>query len=201
MQENHWEGGLDTCTNRYGTTEAPWTTTKITGYRQWSRLFTMNHFCCATGVESSERTKTDLPGGGDNGWGILYPRVLMCVAANGQGFKPNFIAIDWAHLGDALEVADYLTIGGKIGGIGQSCYTGLDCATGSCSHRKRCQCQLCDANSVYCSGCNAGQSCVSIKQGENVCSSSTHSALRNSGVSDQKSSLFVITAAALIAVF
>lgn len=66
-KENHWQGGLDECTNRFGETQTPWAPKTISGYHKWSRLFTMNHFCCATGIESLERVRTDLIGGGDNG--------------------------------------------------------------------------------------------------------------------------------------
>lgn len=133
----------------------------------------MNHFCCGSGIESFERVRPELSGGGDNGWGVLYPRVVACTAANGLNIKPNFIAVDWAHIGDAFEVAEYLTIGGKIGGIGQHCATGIDCATGSCDMtNRRCQCQVCDADNMYCNGCNAGESCISIRDGSNECSNS-----------------------------
>ena len=53
------------------------------------------------------------------GWGVLLPRVFMCTAANGHHLKPNFIAVDWAHIGEASAIAEYLTIGGKIGGLGK----------------------------------------------------------------------------------
>ena len=157
----------------------------------------MNHFCCATGVESLERVRPDLPAGGDNGWGTLFPRVANCTAANGLHKKPNFIAIDWAHIGDAFDVAEYLTIGGKIGGLGQNCNTGFDCATGSCSPNHQCQCTLCDARTQYCDGCNAGESCISVDKGFNECISLTmHHATQtqlNSGAAE-KTNIFIVAA-------
>ena len=119
--ENHWQGGLGKCTNRNGSEldATPWGSKTIVRALPWPRLFTMNHFCCTTGIGSFERTRENLPGGGDNGWGMLYPRILMCMAANGHHIKPTFIAIDWAHLGDAFSIAEYLSFGGKIGGLGK----------------------------------------------------------------------------------
>jgi hypothetical protein len=161
----------------------------------------MNHFCCATGVESFDRVRSELPGGGDNGWGKLYQRVLQCIEANGLQIKPNTIAVDWAHIGDALEVAEYLTIGGKLGGIGYSCNSGLDCATGSCSNDHHCQCQLCDADNMYCVGCNAGESCVSIYDGLSKCTANISQVLvksqSNSGCNMEKKHMVFYGVAAI----
>ena len=196
--ENHWEG-LDECTNRYGSKDTyPWNTKTINGSQHWSRLFTMNHFCCATGVESLERVRTELRAGGNNGWGALVPRVGACTAANGLNKKPNYIAIDWAHIGDAFDVAAYLTIGGKIGGLGQKCNTDIDCATGSCSQNHQCQCTQCDARTQYCDGCDAGESCVSVESGYNECISLTmphthRTHIMSSGASETKNSFIVAT--------
>lgn len=163
----------------------------------------MNHFCCSTGLESFERIRTDLLGGGDNGWGVLYPRVLECAAANGLNRKPNFIAVDWAHIGDAFEISEYLTIGGQIGGIGERylCHTGLHCATGSCSSDQRCQCQLCDSKKMYCSGCHAGESCVAIRDGIHECTSNVSQLVRaqmNSDVAEKKHSTLLVVAAVIV---
>ena len=196
-QENHWDGD---CTNRY---ESLYSMSWASSTLSWSRLFTMNHFCCGTGLESFERIRTDLPGGGDNGWGILYGRVLECAAATGLNRKPNFIAVDWAHIGDVKEIADYLTFGGKIGGIGDKymCRSGLDCATGSCSRDHQCQCQLCDAKHIYCSGCNAGESCVSIRDGIHECTSNVSQLVTSSSGPIERNPYILLTCAAAIVVF
>jgi len=165
VMENHWKG-LDKCISRNKQSGGPWETRHVTG-RTWSRLFTFNHFCCATGIESLQRVDPKHLGGGDNGWGILYPRVLECTEANGRGKKPNFIAIDWAHVGDAHEVADYLNFGGRLG-MGQRCATGQDCATGACSKMKRCHCAICES---ACSGCRVDEACVAIRAGVHGCES------------------------------
>ncbi|KAL7544455.1 hypothetical protein ACHAWF_007832 [Thalassiosira exigua] len=101
VMENHWGKGLNKCSPRNEYMEGldvPWTTRNVWG-KPWPRLFTLNHFCCATGVESLRSVQPKNIGGGSNGWGILYPRVMMCMDANGYGLKPNYIAVDWAHIG------------------------------------------------------------------------------------------------------
>ena len=81
----------------------------------------MNHFCCGSGPDAKGGTVgEDLIGGGNNGWGRLYARVLQCMSNNG-GFKPNFIALDWVSQSrEALEIRDFLNFGGRIG-TGQAC--------------------------------------------------------------------------------
>lgn len=101
VMENHWLGGLDTCSNRiegFEHLDIPWHYRTIFP-RPWSRLFTMNHFCCGSGIESLPRAQPDNIGGGDNGWGTLYPRTKLCQEANGYDRKPNYLAIDWVDLG------------------------------------------------------------------------------------------------------
>ena len=177
VMENMW-GSLDGCTPRnayIAEWDVPWAPRHITETenrkRKWTRLFTMNHFCCDTGIESLTRVKPENIGGGDNGWGILYPRVMMCMAENGHMMKPNFIAVDWAHIGDANEVADYLNFGGRLG-TGQRCQSGLDCATGACSVSQHCHCQICGSARPGCSGCDVGESCVKIvESGVHECTS------------------------------
>ena len=113
----------------------------------------MNHFCCPTGIESLHRVNPSRIGGGDNGWGTLFPRIMLCIASSGLGRKPNFVSVDWHHIGDVHEIVDYMNFGGKLG-VGQNCETGFDCATGSCSAEKLCHCQLCGTNtSANCSAC------------------------------------------------
>jgi len=102
--ENHWLKGLDKCSPRNENVEdydTPWKPRHIGG-KTWSRLFTLNHFCCVTGIQSFERVKPENIGGGDNGWGILYPRIEMCMVENGHSLKPNFIAVDWSHIGRVM---------------------------------------------------------------------------------------------------
>lgn len=171
--ENHWQGSLDSCSPRFASyPNYPWSTPYITGFdRSWPRLFTMNHFCCSTGIESLHRVNTNRIGGGDNGWGVLYPRTLLCVAESKMNHKkPNFIVVDWTDIGDVLQVADYWNFGGRLGGIGNRCESGLDCATQSCSILNwQCQCNLC-ANDESCkSGCNDDERCVTIEEGVNMC--------------------------------
>ena len=108
---------------------------------------------------------------------------MLCKEANGRSLKPNFISIDWAHIGkvlrvglhavsplqhehtnctflsgDAHEIADYLNFGGRLG-TGQPCNSGLDCATGACSPQGRCQCQTCETGCI--SGCLSEETCIS----------------------------------------
>jgi len=168
VMENHWQKGLDKCYSRYASLEfvegQPWETRTIKG-KSWTRLFTLNHFCCATGIESLQRVSPSRVGGGDNGWGILYPRIEMCAEANGHGKMPNFIAIDWSHIGDAHAVAHYLNFGGRLG-TGQRCVTGRDCATSACSKTNHCQCAICEPG---CSGCRVDETCVITENGEHGC--------------------------------
>ncbi|KAL7540701.1 hypothetical protein ACHAXR_010513, partial [Thalassiosira sp. AJA248-18] len=125
-------------------------------------------------IESLQRVKPENIGGGDNGWGVLYPRAVLCTYANGNSIKPNYLAVDWAHIGDAHEIADYLNHGGRLG-TRQKCRSGLDCATGACSVSKRCHCQICKANCT--SGCGLGEECVSIESEDGI-----HACVSNTGV-------------------
>lgn len=169
--ENHWLNGLNDCTPR----NKLWAPRRIAvANKKWTRLFTMNHFCCGTGMESLESVKPSNNGGGDNGWGVVYPRSQICTTANGHSIKPNYIAVDWCNIGDAFEVAEYLTFGGRLG-FGQPCKTGLDCATGACSQKQRCHCQVCDDDPTWptCSGCDVNELCLTTIEGVNECSSTT----------------------------
>mmetsp|Transcript_26339 Transcript_26339/g.43450 ORF Transcript_26339/g.43450 Transcript_26339/m.43450 type:complete len:459 (-) Transcript_26339:478-1854(-) len=156
--ENFWKGNLDSCSPRNGIADLhmniPWSMPYIAGLdRTWTRLFTMNHFCCSTGIESLHRCNPSRIGGGDNGWGTMFPRIMLCIAESRLGRKPNFVAVDWFHIGDVHEIVDYMNFGGMLG-VGQRCETGLDCATGSCSAEKLCHCQLCSVStSADCNGC------------------------------------------------
>jgi hypothetical protein len=171
--ENHWRGiRVDSCSPRNGYigNQIPWSTPYIAGFdKTWTRLFTMNHFCCSTGVESLRHVNPNRIGGGDNGWGILFPRMMLCIAESGLGHKPNFIAVDWVNIGDVHDIVHYMNFGGRLG-VGQRCESGLDCATGACSVKKQCHCQLC--SSTDCSGCQDGESCVAIEEGVHVCTTS-----------------------------
>ena len=47
--ENHWQGSLDSCSPRYSIADlhVPWSMPYIAGFdKTWTRLFTLNHFCC-----------------------------------------------------------------------------------------------------------------------------------------------------------
>ncbi|KAL9188833.1 hypothetical protein ACHAXT_007211 [Thalassiosira profunda] len=99
--QNHWLKGLDGCSPRNGWYEGldiPWGSRTVRG-KPWTRLFLLSHFCCAMGTESLRRVQTDRIGGGDNGWGVLYPRIVHCMEESGHNLKPNYIAVDWAHIG------------------------------------------------------------------------------------------------------
>lgn len=142
--ENHWKGSLDSCSPRNGIADrhVPWSMPYIAGFdKTWARLFTLNHFCCSTGIESLRRVNPSRIGGGDNGWGTLFPRMMLCIAESGLGRKPNFAAVDWVNIGDVRDIVDYMNFGGMLGGVGQRCESGLDCATGSCSADKVCHCK------------------------------------------------------------
>ena len=96
---------------------------------------------------------------------------MACTAANGLSVKPNYVAVDWAHVGDAADVVDYLNFGGRLG-TGQRCDSGLDCATGACSEdMHQCHCQQCDSAATHeCSGCDAEESCISTgEKGVHAC--------------------------------
>ena len=152
--------------------DIPWHTRTIWG-RTWTRLFTLNHFCCGTGIESLPRVNPNNYGGGDNGWGVLYPRILMCMEANGFNAKPNYLVIDWVEVdSEAHEVADYLNFGGRLG-TGQQCRSDEDCATDSCGqHHHRCQCKICETGCI--SGCAFDEKCIVVQEtGRNVCASKT----------------------------
>lgn len=129
----------------------------------WTRLFFMNHFCCGSGPDSNGNTVgQNLIGGGNNGWGNLYPRVQQCMSNNG-GFKPNFIALDWVTQSkEAKEIREYLNFGGRLG-TGQTCTENSHCATSSCNVVLGvCQCQQCPSDRVdVCLGCESGQYCSS----------------------------------------
>jgi len=149
--ENHWQGSLDSCSPRYSIADlhVPWSMPYIAGFdKTWTRLFTLNHFCCSTGIESLRRVNPTRIGGGDNGWGTLFPRMMLCIAESGLGRKPNFVAVDWVNIGDVHDIVDYMNFGGRLG-VGQRCESGLDCATGSCSAEKVCHCQPACSESTW----------------------------------------------------
>lgn len=108
--ENMWaEVGRDSCEERHGYEKDK---TSIGSYENmkrkinWTRLFTMNHFRNA--FESRFRA------GDDNNWDGLYPRIKNCMTKNRLNRKPNYIAMDFVHHGDGLEVSEVLTDGGII---------------------------------------------------------------------------------------
>mmetsp|Transcript_21641 Transcript_21641/g.44547 ORF Transcript_21641/g.44547 Transcript_21641/m.44547 type:complete len:886 (-) Transcript_21641:158-2815(-) len=159
FQENDWQG-IEECIERYA-----WgvKNLSVVGKESWTRLYFMNHFCCETGSESYPRVVgEDLIGGGDNGWGILYPRIEECMATNG-GMKPNYISVDWVgESPDVLEIADYLKFGGALG-TGQTCTDDAHCATSSCNLAfGLCQCQICSGDDEeICPGCLEQEVCIS----------------------------------------
>jgi len=158
LQENDWEG-IDACEARYMWRSAQ---VSLASNDYWTRLFFMNHFCCGSGPEAKGDTVgLGLIGGGNNGWGSLYPRVQQCMLNNG-GFKPNFIALDWVTQStEAKEILAYLNFGGRLG-TGQTCTEDSHCATSSCSTALGiCQCQQCPSDRVtICLGCVSGQYCA-----------------------------------------
>jgi hypothetical protein len=177
MKENFWEG-LDDCTARY-----QWDADKVSfpnSNLSWSRLFFMNHFDSIVGTVGE-----GLLGGGINGWGSLYPRVKQCMESNGF-IKPNFISLDWViQAEEALEVANYLNFGGRIGS-GQRCLDDEHCATEACNTMLGlCQCKECLAvDSESCLGCEAEQYCASVENSLNECFDSTNSATSSSPVKE-----------------
>lgn len=168
LRENDWRG-ITSCLSRYN-----WQSDTVTlpTNTKWTRLFFMNHWCCDSGAESYGSTiasDTPLLGGGDNGWGVLYPRIKLCMESNG-GSKPNFIALDWVlESKQARDITRFLNFGGSLG-IGQVCDGDDKCATSSCNNDSRmCQCQSC--NDEGCGGCDSGQICLSSIDGLNECKS------------------------------
>ena len=168
LRENDWRGILS-CDSRF-----MWQSNKVSlpNNTKWSRLFFMNHFCCESGAESYGTTipsGSPLLGGGDNGWGVLYRRIEMCMRSNG-GERPNFIALDWVvHGEEARDVARFLNFGGGLG-TGQSCESDEHCATFSCNTAAGlCQCQKCSEEG--CGGCENGQICLSNGESLNECRS------------------------------
>jgi len=167
MQENDWQG-IDICENRYA-----WGAGKVSlpSNNRWTRLFFMNHFPGGTGPDSRVDTVGEnLIGGGVNGWGILYRRILECMSSNG-GFKPNYIALDWVvESKEAREILNYLNLGGRIG-TGQACTDDSHCATSSCDIDDGiCQCQQCPLNTVdVCLGCETGEYCTTVGGNMNMC--------------------------------
>eukprot|EP00581_Thalassiosira_minuscula_P008905 CAMPEP_0183707840 /NCGR_PEP_ID=MMETSP0737-20130205/4279_1 /TAXON_ID=385413 /ORGANISM="Thalassiosira miniscula, Strain CCMP1093" /LENGTH=820 /DNA_ID=CAMNT_0025935571 /DNA_START=148 /DNA_END=2610 /DNA_ORIENTATION=+ len=166
MQENDFDG-IDDCGPRY-----MWRSEKVSlsNNDYWTRLFFMNHFCCGSGPDSNSKKESvgqNLIGGGNNGWGRLYPRIQQCMSANG-GVKPNFIALDWVSQSkEAKEIKDFLNFGGRIG-TGQACELDSQCATKSCNGRAGiCQCEACpyDGAVDVCLGCESGQYCFSTGGG------------------------------------
>ena len=166
MKENFWEG-LDDCRARY-----QWDSDKVSfpnSDLSWSRLFFMNHFDSILSTVGE-----NLLGGGTNGWGKLYPRVKKCMENNGS-IKPNFISLDWVIQGEeALEVAQYLNFGGRIGS-GQLCLDDSDCATETCNRMlSLCQCQVCETFPIghdSCIGCEDGEFCAPASENRlNECS-------------------------------
>lgn len=193
LRENDWRGILS-CSSRY-----MWDSNRVSlpNNSKWSRLFFMNHFCCDSGAGkfnfssiisyahikltclligtciasygSTISNGSPLLGGGDNGWGILYNRIKMCMEGNG-GAKPNFIALDWiVESEEARSVARYLNFGGAMG-TRQLCESDDHCATSSCNFALGlCQCQECSKEG--CGGCSNGQMCLSSGDGLNECRS------------------------------
>eukprot|EP00956_Cyclotella_meneghiniana_P017184 scaffold27748_cov70-Cyclotella_meneghiniana.AAC.3 len=168
LRENDWRG-ITSCLSRYNWQS---NTVSLPTNTRWTRLFFMNHWCCDSGAESYGSTitsETPLLGGGDNGWGVLLPRIIDCMTSNG-GAKPNFIALDWVLEGEqARGIARYLNFGGSLG-VGQACDSDDKCATSSCNDELRlCQCQSCNVDG--CGGCDSGQICLSSIDGLNECKS------------------------------
>lgn len=157
MRENDWRG-IDSCNPR-----SQWQSEKVSlpNNQQWSRLFFMNHWCCESGADTFGTTVSqgsELIGGGDNGWGVLYNRIKMCMNNNG-GVKPNFIALDWVmESKEAHDVTRFLNFGGALG-TNQLCESDEHCATFSCnSMLKLCQCRECSDG--VCGGCGTDEVCL-----------------------------------------
>lgn len=182
MKENFWEG-LDDCTARY-----QWDADKVSfpnSNLSWSRLFFMNHF-----DSIADTVGEGLLGGGINGWGRLYPRIKQCMESNGF-IKPNFISLDWViQAEEALEVAQYLNFGGRIGS-GQRCLDDTHCATEACNTiLGLCQCKEClPVDSILlgsdsCLGCETGQYCAAVENNLNECVDNPNSATSSSPVKE-----------------
>ncbi|KAL3773474.1 hypothetical protein ACHAWO_012735 [Cyclotella atomus] len=184
MRENDWRG-IESCVSRF-----MWQSEKVSlsNNQQWSRLFFMNHWCCDSGADTFGTTVSEgskLIGGGDNGWGVLYKRIKMCMNNIG-GVKPNFIALDWVVESDeAKEVARFLNFGGALG-TNQLCESDEDCATLSCNYSlKLCQCQEC--SDLGCGGCSTGDVCLAGGDGTlNECRS-IESKQQDSSLQEQNS--------------
>ena len=186
LRENDWRGILS-CDSRF-----MWQFNKVSlpNNTKWSRLFFMNHFCCESGAESYGTTISSgspLLGGGDNGWGVLYRRIEMCMKSNG-GEKPNYIALDWVVQGEeARDVARFLNFGGSLG-TGQRCESDEHCATFSCNTAEGlCQCRECSEEG--CGGCESGQICLSNGESVNECRF-IQSKQQNEPIDDQKGTYF-----------
>jgi len=98
--ENYWsETRRNSCDERHGYNSENIT---ISG-KNWSRLFTMNHFWDVAIAPFADK---------DNTWDGLFERVLLCTKNAGIGSYPNFLAVDFVSQGDVQEIAEFLTEGG-----------------------------------------------------------------------------------------
>jgi len=127
-----------------------------------------------------------------------YPRIMMCMEANGHSLKPNFFTVDWADIGDSHEGADYLNFGGRLG-VGQRCKSGLDCATGTCSKAQ---------HEAGCSGCGLGEICIDIKEtGVHECTANSSEVILiypsndSNPIQFQSSAFFIFHALVLLRIF
>lgn len=108
---------LNSCEERHGYNSP---SINISG-RDWSRLFTMNHF---------GRTGDAVQAGNDNNWDGLYPRITTSTAAANIGSRPNFLAVDFVTTGDVQEIAEVMTEGGIIFYEGNHATQNIVCGIG-----------------------------------------------------------------------
>lgn len=112
--ETHFEDySHDKCDRRSSDQDFTFTTVdQASGVNsKWSRLFTMNHFYTANGIDIFGRTSnTDSV----NSWDGLFPRIELCVNKTKMKKFPNFIPVDYVEKGDLVEITETLNYGGII---------------------------------------------------------------------------------------
>jgi len=100
--ENMWAiTDEDSCEERHGYNSK---TINISG-RNWSRLFTMNHF---------NEIGLSFMAPDDNSWDGLFERIIKCTQEAGIDSYPNFLAVDFVTSGYVQEIAEVLTEGGFV---------------------------------------------------------------------------------------
>jgi len=125
--ENYWAvTDKNSCDERHGYNDL---TINISG-KNWSRLFTMNHFGSWNYNPLGNMDKAVLAAK-ENSWDGLFERVLFCTKKAGIGSYPNFLAVDWVTEGDVQEIAEVLTEGGFIFYEGNGATQNIVCGIGA----------------------------------------------------------------------